>query len=114
MYKVPVFCLVNPIEITGQTIPSSSSSSSSSMAIGTYTTNNNNTNNNTNTNNDDQKSPRGIYTPHPRAPGQTLQLRVRINPGDFNLTVSANVSDTLLDFKKLVHQKTMIENEVCT
>ena len=93
MYKVPIFCLVNPTEITGA-VPTSSS-----LAAAVVTT----------PNADDGKS----YSPRPRPPGQSVNLKVRINPGDFNLTVPTNVSDTVLDFKKLVYQKTILENEVC-
>ena len=52
------------------------------------------------------------YASIPRAPGASITVRVRINPGDHNLNLPANASDTVLDFKKLVYQKTTAENEV--
>lgn len=96
MYKVPVWCIVNPIEITG---PVSTAASSSTPA----------TNGNSNS---DKSKKEAAYTPSPRPPGASLTLKVRINPGDHNLSIVANASDTLLDFKKLVYQKTTAENEV--
>ena len=39
-------------------------------------------------------------------------IQVRINPGDYNLSIVANTGDTILDLKRLVTAKTNKDTEV--
>lgn len=75
MYKVPIYCLANPQELR----PSSGAGKKKR---------------------DKENSPR--KESKPKEVGASIKLRIRINPGDYNLMVNATTTDSISELKQLI------------
>mmetsp|Transcript_24589 Transcript_24589/g.41002 ORF Transcript_24589/g.41002 Transcript_24589/m.41002 type:complete len:260 (-) Transcript_24589:1815-2594(-) len=78
-YKVPIYCISNPIELVGE----------NGFGGGDGVGEENGTVSNT-------------ATTAPKIDGQPIALRVRVNPGDVNMAVTVSTSDTIKDLKAAV------------
>lgn len=84
-YKVPVFLFSNPIEIVGNPLGDAAKKA---------------------------ETEKRVTAAIAAGSGAPINVRVRINPGDHNLTIAAKTSDTILEFKKRVFEKTIQDKQV--
>lgn len=75
-YKVPQYCYANPLELTNEPVKAVNAEPISESV----------------------KNAENVQS----VGGPTMKVRVRINPGDHNLTVSAELNGTILNLKQLL------------
>ena len=92
-YRIPKFCISNPTNLMPQINNNNNTNNN--------TSNNNDNNNIINNNNDNNNSSISNFSKieveyHP------INLKIRINPGDFNLNISASTADSIQDLKHFI------------
>ena len=91
-YRTPLFCITNPINILIPNKPSDLNS--------------------LNSNSTDNKMIRSLSQSTMIA--QPITLKVRINPGDYNLSILASTTDSIQDFKHCVLETSQQVNTIDT
>lgn len=79
-YKVPQYCYANPLELTNQPMPATINDVVTESSRSTENT--------------------AVFVD-----GPTMKLRVRINPGDHNLTIMAPLNGTILNLKQMISKE---------
>ena len=99
-YKVPIYCYANPMELTyGPVTVGSGSSGATSSG----------------NNNEGEASRATEVTTSTSLPvstgGPSIKLRVRVNPGDHNMKITAELSSTVLHLKQIIQHQII---QVCS
>jgi hypothetical protein len=97
-YKVPVYCCANPIELCGESGGGNSADLEKSGATASDVELRSKNGGTLSNNNSGSSSSAGGAVLNPNE--KTIVLKVRINPGDINLTVPTQAQFTMADLKQ--------------
>jgi hypothetical protein len=101
-YKVPIFCYAHPIELEKDSDTVGSTSIEHSSLVTTVGSGGSSK----------TSSPSSGALPIERLGGKQLNLRIKINPGDVNLQITASTADYVLQLKRAIATATSNESEV--